>query len=199
MHCAGGDLVNLEEAIKATELSEKTVYCEIDPETREISVPETYKIIGVESDEDVERVWFKCPNIVGDNIDLSTLFIYVNFENASGEKDRYYCDDMSVDGDYITFSWLISRKCAKSKGTVRFIVCAKKSQDEDVTNEWNTTVAKSEVLEGLEPNESFEETQPDIINQILEEIEKIKAMGGAGASSFYIRKSDGHLIQVIND
>ena len=113
--------MNLEEAIKkATELSEEKVYCEIDPETREISVPETYRIIGVESDEDVERVWFKCPKIVGDSIDLSTLFIYVNYENASGEKDRYYCDDMSVDGDYITFSWLISRKCAKAKGIVRF-------------------------------------------------------------------------------
>ena len=191
--------MNLEDAIRATELSEEKVYCEIDPETREISVPETYRIIGVESDEDVERVWFKCPKIVGDNIDLSTLFIYVNYENASGEKDRYYCQDMSVEGDFITFSWLISRKCAKTRGTVRFIVCAKKSQEDDVTNEWNTTVAESEVLEGLEPDESFEETQTDIINQILQELEEIKAMGGAGgASSFYIRE-DGHLIQVISD
>lgn len=185
--------MNLEEAIKATELSEKKVYCEIDPETREIKVPETYRIIGVESDEDVERVWFKCPKIVGDNIDLSTLFIYVNYENAFGEKDRYYCDDMSVDGDYIMFSWLISRKCAKAKGVVRFIVCAKKSQEDDITNEWNTTVAESEVLEGLEPDESFEETQADIINQILQELDEIKAMGGAGAPSFYVNEK-GHLI-----
>lgn len=190
--------MNLEEAIKkATELSEEKVYCEIDPETREISVPETYRIIGVESDEDVERVWFKCPKIVGDSIDLSTLFIYVNYENASGEKDRYYCDDMSVEGDSIIFSWLISRKCAKTRGTVRFIVCAKKSQDEDITNEWNTTVAEAEVLEGLEPDESFEETQADIINQILKELEEIKAMGGAGAPSFVIR--DNHLIAIYDD
>lgn len=190
--------MNLEEAIKATELSEETVYCEIDPKTREISVPETYKIIGVESDEDVERVWFKCPKVVGDNIDLSTLFIYVNYENASGEKDRYYCDDMSVEGDSITFSWLISRKCAKTRGTVRFIVCAKKSQEDDITNEWNTTVAESQVLEGLEPGETYTEEEKDIITQLLEKVNTLIAMGGAGASSFYIRE-DGHLIQVIED
>lgn len=60
----------------------------------------------------------------------------------------------------------------------------KKSIEEDVTNEWNTTVARSQVLEGLEPDESFEETYPDIINQILQELDEIKAMGGAGAPSF---------------
>lgn len=55
------------------------------------------------------------------------------------------------------------------------------------------------MLEGLEPDESFEETQPDIINQILEEIDKIKDMGGvSGTSSFYINEY-GHLIQVIDD
>lgn len=172
---------------------EEIQYCTINPETREIIVPDTYKILGVESDEDVERVYFKCPKIVGDNIDLSSLIIFVNYQNASGEKDRYYCDDVSVKGDEITFSWLISRKCAKTPGTIQFIVCAKKSVEEDVTNEWNTTVARSQVLEGLEPDEFFEETYPDIINQILQELDEIKAMGGAGAPSFYVNEK-GHLI-----
>ena len=185
---------SLNDALNAlAESTNETQYCMIDPETREIFVPDTYLTLGVESDEDVERVYFKCPKIVGDNIDLSELFIFVNYENAAREKDRYYCEDMKADGDYITFSWLISRKVAKARGIVRFIVCAKKSIEDDVTNEWNTTVARSQVLEGLEPDESFEETYPDIINQILQELDEIKAMGGAGAPSFYIRK-DGHLI-----
>lgn len=184
----------LKEALQAFDtLSQEVQYCDIDPETREIFVPDTYSTLGVESDEDVERVYFKCPKIVGDNIDLSELFIFVNYENAAGEKDRYYCDDMKADGDYITFSWLISRKVAKARGIVRFIVCAKKSIEEDVTNEWNTTVARSQVLEGLEPDEFFEETYPDIINQILQELDEIKAMGGSGAPSFYVNEK-GHLI-----
>lgn len=184
----------LDDALAVLDTQQEEIqYCTIDPETREITVPDTYKILGVESDEDVERVYFKCPKIVGDNIDLSELFIFVNYENAAGEKDRYYCDDMKADGDYITFSWLISRKVAKARGIVRFIVCAKKSIEEDVTNEWNTTVARSQVLEGLEPDEFFEETYPDIINQILQELDEIKAMGGAGAPSFYVNEK-GHLI-----
>jgi hypothetical protein len=184
----------LDDALAVLDTQQEEIqYCTIDPETREITVPDTYKILGVESDEDVERVYFKCPKIVGDNIDLSSLVIFVNYQNASGEKDRYYCDDVSVKGDEITFSWLIPRKCAKTPGTIQFIVCAKKSVEEDVTNEWNTTVARSQVLEGLEPDEFFEETYPDIINQILQELDEIKAMGGAGAPSFYVNEK-GHLI-----
>lgn len=189
----------LEDAIKATaEASSEPVYCEIAPESRVITVPETYQIIGVESDEDVERVLFRCPKIVGDNIDLSTLYLFVNFENASGEKDRYYCDDVEIDGDHITFSWLISRKCAKTKGTVRFIVCAKKSMEEDVVNEWNTTVAEAQVLEGLEPENTYTEEEQDIILQLIEKVNDLIEMGGAGAPSFYVRE-DGHLIAVYDE
>lgn len=184
----------LDDALAVLDTQQEEIqYCTIDPETREITVPDTYKILGVESDEDVERVYFKCPKIVGDNIDLSSLVIFVNYQNASGEKGRYYCDDVSVKGEEITFSWLISRKCAKAPGTIQFIVCAKKSVEEDVTNEWNTTIAESEILKGLEPDEFFEETYPDIINQILQELDEIKAMGGAGAPSFYVNEK-GHLI-----
>lgn len=172
-------------------------YCTIDPESREITVPDTYKILGVESDEDVERVYFKCPKIVGDNIDLSSLVIFVNYQNASGEKDRYYCDDVSVKGDEITFSWLISRKCAKAPGTIQFIVCAKKSVEEDVTNEWNTTIAEAEILKGLEPETSIPDEQQDIVMQLIEKLNTLIEMGGADAPSFYIN-DEGHLIAVYN-
>ena len=187
--------MKLSEAISV--LSDEKIYCEIDAETRRISVPDAYQILGVESDEDVERVWFKVPKIVGDNIDLSTLTIFVNYENAIGEKDRYYAQDMTVEGDYITFSWLVSRKCAKAKGTIKFIVCAKQSQEDEITNEWNTTVAQAQILEGLEPDEITEETDKDIIMQLLNELDEIKAMGGAGAPSFVIR--DNHLIAIYDD
>ena len=188
----------LDDALAVLANSEEEIqYCTIDAETREITVPDTYRILGVESDEDVERVYFKCPKIVGDNIDLSSLVIFVNYQNASGEKDRYYCDDVSVKGDEITFSWLISRKCAKTPGTIQFIVCAKKSVEEDVTNEWNTTIAESEILKGLEPETSIPEDQQDIVMQLIEKLNTLIEMGGADAPSFYIN-DEGHLIAVYN-
>lgn len=188
----------LDDALAVLDTQQEEIqYCTIDPETREITVPDTYKILGVESDEDVERVYFKCPKIVGDNIDLSSLVIFVNYQNASGEKDRYYCDDVSVKGEEITFIWLISRKCAKAPGTIQFIVCAKKSVEEDVTNEWNTTIAESEILKGLEPETSIPEDQQDIVMQLIEKLNTLIEMGGADAPSFYIN-DEGHLIAVYN-
>lgn len=143
--------------------------CIIDPETRTISIPTTYRLLGVESDEKVERLYFQCPKIVGDNIDLSQLQIRINYQNASSQKDQYIVDDVSADGDNITFSWLLSRKVTAYRGTVQFIVCAVKVSGSTITNEWNTTLAQAQVLQGLEvdtPEPS--EEQSDVIAQLIE-------------------------------
>ena len=142
--------------------------CVIDPESREIVIPETYQILGVESDEKVERIEFECPKIVGDNIDLSKLQIRINYQNANGDKDQYIVEDVETNGDNIEFSWLLSRKVTMYRGTVNFVVCAVKVSGETIQNEWNTTLATSQVLEGLEVDtpEPTEE-QSDVITQLL--------------------------------
>lgn len=140
----------------------------IDSITRVINIPEDY-IIGVESDEKSDRMYFQCPKIVGDNVDLSKLKLYVNFENANKERDNYFVDDVTVNEGNILFSWLFSRKVTKYKGDVKFIVCAKKSED-NLTLEWNTTVAKGLSLEGIEVELSDEEQS--IASDYLIQLEK---------------------------
>lgn len=151
--------------------------CIIDPETRTISIPTTYRLLGVESDEKVERLYFQCPKIVGDNIDLSQLQIRINYQNASSQKDQYIVDDVSADGDNITFSWLLSRKVTAYRGAVQFIVCAVKVNDNaTITNEWNTTLAQAQVLQGLEvdaPEPS--EEQSDVIAQLMQMVQDTSA------------------------
>lgn len=157
----------------------------IDPETRQIAVPENF-LLGVESDQNVERVRFQCPKIVGDNIDLSDLHIYVNYRNANQEVSSYWCQDVEVEGDNITFSWLVSRAATMYQGETIFIVCAKAVDDEgNLTNEWNTTIPEygGIVLEGLEPDPRLEQQYPDVIEQILTELDTIKAGGGSGITS----------------
>lgn len=140
----------------------------IDADTRSIYIPESEKFFGVESDQNVERKKFKCPKIVGDNIDLSTLHLYINYQNGNGNKDSYMIQDMAVSGDYITFSWVLSRNVAAYKGTVRFVFCAKKADNSgNLVNEWNTTVAEGEVIEGLEATATVADNNPDIIEQML--------------------------------
>lgn len=157
----------------------------IDPETRQIAVPENF-LLGVESDQNVERVCFQCPKVVGDNIDLSKLHIYVNYRNANQEVSSYWCQDVEVEGDNITFSWLVSRAATMYQGETIFIVCAKAVDDEgNLTNEWNTTIPERGgiVLEGLEPDPRLEQQYPDVIEQILTELDTIKAGGGSGITS----------------
>lgn len=145
-------------------------YCIIDAESRKITVPDEYKLLGVESDKDVERVYFKCPKVVGDGIDLSTLGLRINYQNADGQKDSYPVDDLTVENEFITFSWLLSRKAVAYKGAVKFIVCAVRIGDNaEISNEWNTTLASAEVLEGLEVDYSSipEEEGKDLLEALI--------------------------------
>lgn len=157
-------------------LAEDDGYCTIDPETRVITIPPEYQLLGVESDEKAERLYFKCPKIVGDNIDLSKLALRVNFRNAGQVVDQYLVDDVAVDGDNITFSWLLSRRVTQYEGDVNFIVCAVRVSGETITNEWNTTLATAQVLEGLEVDtpEPTEE-QSDVIAQLMQMVQNTSA------------------------
>lgn len=154
-------------ATMAEPLAEDDGYCTIDPETRVITIPPEYQLLGVESDEKAERIYFKCPKIVGDDIDLSKLALRVNFRNAGQAVDQYLVDDVAVDGDNITFSWLLSRRVTQYEGDVNFIVCAVRVSGETITNEWNTTLATAQVLEGLEAEMVLPEEETDIVNQLL--------------------------------
>lgn len=164
-----------EELLLQTDSSEVEIYssntemCVIDPETREINIPLTHQILGVESDEKTERVWFQCPKIVGDNVDLSQYQIRINYANANGDKYTYAVSGVQTEGDNILFSWLLSRNVTAYKGAVSFIVCAVNLSGATITNEWNTTLAQAEVLEGIEPGSpEISEDQQDIITELLQ-------------------------------
>ena len=163
-----------EEALAAAVAEPVNDIFEIDPETRTITVPETEKIFGVSHDGNTERKHFRCPKIVGDNIDLSTMHLYINYQNANGDKYPYLVEDVQTDSDYITFTWLIGPDVVAYKGQVKFIVCAKKADSSgNLVNEWNTTLAEGVVLEGLEATEEVVNRNPDIIEQILTRLDNV--------------------------
>ena len=177
----------IDEVLAAAEVVDAV--CVIDGETRIISVPAEYKELGVESDEKVTRVKFQCPKIVGDNIDLTEYNLYINYRNAGNKLNSYLVEDATVTGDTINFSWLLSRHVTESPGTISYIVCAKKSDDTGVINEWNTKVATGIVGIGLEATEEIEEQNIDAIEQILRsivELENKVDSGGSGGSTIAI-------------
>ena len=176
--------MTLEEALAASEAEPVNDIFLINPETRTITVPETEKIFGVSHDGNSERKHFRCPKIVGDNIDLSTMHLYINYQNANGQKYPYLVEDIRTDGDYITFSWLIGPDVVAYKGQIKFIVCAKKG--DGTIPEWNTTLAEGTVLEGLEATDEVVERNLDIITQLLNRMREVEKIATKEAMQEYV-------------
>ena len=142
----------------------------IDKDLRIMQIPPTLKLLGVESDDSVNRINFCLPKEYN-GFDLSEFVIRINYMNANNEGDVYAVDDAHVQDDNVYFSWLVGRHACEYKGTVKFIVCLKKVDGNAVvTQEFNTTVQKLPVLEGLETSEAVIQENPDIFEQLLLQI-----------------------------
>lgn len=169
------------------EAQSETPVCVIDPETRTITVPPEYQLLGVENDKRVERLYFQCPKIVGDNQDLSQDYqLFMNYQNANGDPDAYHIDDMAVDGDNITFSWLLEENVTKYRGDIQFafgaIIPGDEAEDPD-KNRWNTTInTDCTCLVGLKCTQQVSESNPDALAQIWSAIDELKAGGGGSGA-----------------
>ena len=147
----------------------------INDDLRTMDIPSDIVLLGVESDDDVNKIQFQMPKEYC-GFDLSTFEARINYMNANGVGDIYMVDDLAVDGDdpsLMDFTWLVGRTACAYKGDTRFIVCLKKfDEDANVVQEFNTTVYSLPVLEGLETTEAVVQQNPDIIEYILKRIEE---------------------------
>lgn len=166
--------MNLEEALEASvtedvvTINDSTIV--VNNDLRTMSIPEKVSILGVESDESVNRLKFRLPRYYCD-LDLGEFNIYVNYLNGRTE-DIYVVTDKKTTSEYVEFSWLVGRNAFKNKGYTKFVLCLKKSgSDGTVIKEFNTTVHKLEVLEGLETEvDSSLITQNKDLNDLIDQI-----------------------------
>lgn len=182
------------------EAQNDTPVCVIDPDTRTITVPPEYQLLGVENDKRVERIYFQCPKIVGDNQDLSQDYIlFINYVNANGDPDAYKINDMQVDGDNITFSWLLEEKVTLYQGDIQISFCGiipGDEQEDPDKNRWGTTInTDCTVLTGLKCTQQVAESNPDALAQIWAAIDELKAGGGGGGTP----GKDGREIEIQNN
>lgn len=170
-------LLNEEEVVTPEE------YCMLESDTtRRIIVPEKYSILGVESDEKVKTVKFAFPRYVDDGrLNLSDYQIRINYMTANPDtennKDQVQAQNVHTVGEYIVFEWLLSRRVTQYKGTITFIVCAITANDDGtITTEWNTTLATSQSIEGLEVslNENEETQVRDLLTELLANLNNSK-------------------------
>ena len=137
----------------------------INSNTRQFNIPGAELVFGVTADSETERKQFQCPRFVGNNLDLASCFIRINYRNANGKTDFYLVDDMVIDGDNITFSWLLSPKVTEYRGQIKFVMCA---IGPDLKLKWHTTQGTGQVMEGLEPDNSHVVSQTaDVVAQLI--------------------------------
>ena len=176
----------------------------VDNFQRTINIPKSITNLGVESDDDINRLYFSVPRYYGE-FDLSEFIPHINYMNAKGDGDVYPVEDLETTEDAITFSWLVDRFAFQYPGTVKFNVCLKKYSNDVVVKEFNTTPASLPVLQGLETSESaVENAPPGVLNTILIRLHAIEAASGLGRDGYYtvIRVSetdDGIVLTLINN
>lgn len=137
----------------------------IDPNTRQINIPSGETILGVEFDSVSDRKVFVCPRFVGNDLDLASCFIRINYRNANGDVDSYLVDDITVTSDTISFVWVVSRSVVSYKGQVKFNVCFVQGSGYP---QWHTTLATGVVLEGQEPyDEMIKQETADVVVELL--------------------------------
>ena len=167
-------MINLQSVDELLTLAEQQIegkeYCTVNDNTRVVTVPEVYKMLGVESDKRAKRIWFKFPKLVGNNgLNLMELNIRINYRNAAGDGDVYIVTDKKEEKDSVIFSWELYDNVTKQKGKIQFVVCAIKTKtDGSIINEWNTKLnSECESFEGLETKHQVEKENPEVIEYIL--------------------------------
>lgn len=172
-------------------------YIVINDDLRTMQIPSSIVLLGVESDDDVNKIPFQMPKEYC-GFDLSTFEARINYMNANGIGDIYIVDDLEEDDDdpsLMNFTWLVGRNACAYKGNTKFIVCLKKfDENQNVVQEFNTTVYSLPVLEGLETTDAVEQQNADIIEYILN---LLQTAGGVDLSNYYT-KAETNALKLAN-
>lgn len=148
-------------------------YLIIDPSTRKITVPKSEQLFGVYGEGNIERKYFKCPKIVGDNVDLSDCYIFVNYYTAKGLPGKYTAKDVKVDGENITFSWELKQHIfdANEDTSIYFAVEAK---NKDKVQVFRTSPATGKAKETIDTDKEIEDTHADVILDLISRVDTLE-------------------------
>ena len=165
----------------------------VDLDTRKIEAP---KFLSVEYDHNAETIYFEVDRFF-DNIDLSTMFCVIQYQNANPDKARggyiypvpFFDITTKAEDNKMLFQWAIEGPATAYSGKVTFSIKFYKissviidSADGTSTElkvydyVLNTQPSTSEVLHGLDimatsENYYFEASE---VEKIYQEIEKVR-------------------------
>jgi hypothetical protein len=164
-------------------------YLIVDPDSRNITIPEIESAFGVYGDNNAERKYFKSPRIVGNGIDLTECYLYVNYISASTKIGQILCDvgdapNGTATEDEIVFSWPITRNVLDKNisGEIFFAVQAKTKTGDTV---FTTRKAKGNCYESIEGTEAVAEEYADIVLQLISRMDKVEENIGLEVDNYF--------------
>lgn len=146
---------------------------EIDEDLRIITIPSDGVVAGVVGDKKVNHINFKMVRYYN-GFDMSEFTTRIKYINAGGEGSMYISPDVTVDGDYILFTWLLDSDVTAYMGKVAFIVnMVKTTSDGTIEQSFNTANNQVlKVLEGIEVDTQITpEEETDIVAKLLNIVE----------------------------
>lgn len=148
----------------------------IDPSTRMITST-VERVVLVQGDHNSERYTFELPRII-DGHDMSlTDRVEIHYDNISKDKKYtneglYISKDVTVNGDKIEFSWLVSANATQLAGKTQFwinFICL--DDDDNLAYSWGTETFKSiQILANNSNTEAVIQKFPDILSQWKQEV-----------------------------
>lgn len=138
----------------------------IDEDLRLIAVPTSGNVIGVVGDKNTNRVNFKMVRYYN-GFDMSTFEVRVNYKNVNGDTNYYPVVDVTIEDDYILFTWLVESDMCVEEGTGTFSVrMLKTTEDGTVLQEFNTTTATGKILPTIDAYDKGIESNVDLLNRL---------------------------------
>ena len=164
-------------------------YLIVDPDSRNITIPDVESAFGVYGDNNAERKYFKAPRVVGNGIDLTECYLYVNYISASTKIGQILCDvgdapNGTATEDEIVFSWPITRNVLDKNvsGEIFFAVQAKTKTGDTV---FTTRKAKGNCYESIEGTEAVAEEYADIVLQLISRMDNVEANIGEQVAAYF--------------
>lgn len=147
---------------------------------RSVFIPEELKNIAVQHDHNIETVTFDCPRY-WDGHDMSVMHVYINYMRADDEKSSAPGLNVRVDESdpsIMHFEWLIDGFLTAVPGSITFLVCAKKTnEDGSESQHWNSMLSNGEmyISPGLETEAVIYNHYPGIITMLLSRMDLVEA------------------------
>lgn len=160
----------------------------IDPDTRQISLESSDKVVLIQGDHNSERFTFELPQYIDghDMLKCDKVEVhYINIEGSnSGNRNSgvYKVTDLQAPlnswGDTVTCSWLVSRGATQLIGTLNFVLRFACTENGRITYCWNTAVCSDvSIATGIDNGSDLSEDYTDILQTWYNELIASSTMG----------------------